>query len=230
MEQAVRVTGFLAMLAAILYSIGDVFLLAGKANMEDYPKLKPYVKLLSGTENMVALPFWRLSWGALLGVFAAPLTLAGYWQIYQGLSPAAPSAALPPILIWVASVAIGAFVHGTFYFFGEYVQALNSVSEESQPVIVEMIKRHKKILIVSYAPLLLLIVIASIWFSVLVASGGTRFPVWMAAVNPVTLTFAWLLVKRILPRFIRDKAEGAGFNIAYFFFFLLTTITLWNSF
>ena len=230
MEQAIRITGFLAMLAAILFSIGDVFLLAGTARLEDYPKLKPYEKLLSGAEKMVDFPFWRLAWGALLGVFAAPLTLAGFWQIYHGLASASPNAALPPVLIWVVTAVVGAFVHGTFYFFGEYVQALNNVSEDSRPVIVEMIKRHKKILIVSYAPLLLLIVVASIWFSVLVASGGTHFPVWMAAVNPVTLTIAWLLVKRILPRFIRDNAEGAGFNIAYFFFFLMTTITLWNSF
>ena len=77
MEQAIRITGFLGMLAAILYAIGDVLLLAGRARIEDYPKLKPYEKLLSGAERMVALPFSRLAWGALLGVFATPLTLAG---------------------------------------------------------------------------------------------------------------------------------------------------------
>jgi hypothetical protein len=228
MEQAVRVTGILAMLAALLYGIGDVFLLAGKVNLDDYPKLKPYAKLLSDTERMVAFPFWRLAWGALLGVFATPLYLAGMWQIYHGLSPLGLNAALPPVLIWVVSAVIGAFVHGTFYFFGEYVQALNKVGDDSQHVIVGMIERHKKILIISYAPVLLLAVIASIWFSALVAFGGSRFPVWMAAVNPVTLTVAWLLSKRVLPGFIRDRLEGAGFNIAYFFFFLMTTITLWN--
>lgn len=226
MDQAIRITGFLGMLAAILYSVGDAFLLAGRARIEDYPNLKPYEKLLSGTERMAALPFWRLAWGALLGVFATPLTLAGFWQIYQGLQPAA---ALPPVSLWVVSAVVGAFVHGTFYFFGEYVQALNRVGADSQPVIAGMIERHKKVLIVSYAPVLLLAVIASFWFSILVASGGTRFPVWMAAVNPVTLFVTWLVVKRILPAFVRENAEGAGFNIAYFGFFLATTIALWNS-
>ena len=64
--------------------------------------------------------------------------------------------------------------------------------------------------------------------SVLVALGRTVFPVWMAAVNPVTMTIAWMLVKRILPQFVRDWTEGAGFNIAYFFFFACVTITLWK--
>jgi hypothetical protein len=91
-----------------------------------------------------------------------------------------------------------------------------------------MIERHKKVLIISYAPVLILIIIASILFSILVASGDTAFPVWMAAVNPLTMTIAWLIVKRILPQFVRDGAEGAGFNIAFMAFFACTTITLWN--
>ena len=217
------------MLAAVLYSIGDALLLAGKATVEEYPRLKPHEKLLSGAERMVSLSFSRLAWGALLGVFATPLILAGFWQLYQALSTASASAALPPVLLWVASAVVGAFVHGTFYFFGEYVQALNAVDLQDQPVIVRMMERHKKILIVSYLPVLAFAIIASIWFSVLVARGGTSFPLWMAAVNPVTLFLAWLAVKRLLPRLIRDNLEGAGFNIAYFAFFLTTTVVLWNG-
>jgi dolichol kinase len=111
---------------------------------------------------------------------------------------------------------------------GEYVQALNKVEDGSQPVIAEMIARHRKVLIITYAPLLILIIIASILFSILVASGQTAFPVWMAAINPVTMTIAWMLLKRLLPRFVRDGTEGAGFSIAYLIFFACTTITLWN--
>jgi hypothetical protein len=51
----------------------------------------------------------------------------------------------------------------------------------------------------------------------------------MAAINPVTLTIAWMILKRILPQFVRDWTEGAGFNIAYLAFFACTTITLWNK-
>jgi len=232
MEQLIaplRVTGLLALLGALLYAIGDVLLLASKVNLDDYPKLKPFAKLLLDAERMIVLSPNRMIWGALLGVFATPLVFAGYWQVYQGLGGANASAVLATVGLFGCASIVGAFVHGTFYFMGEYVQALNNVKEDSQQVIVKMIERHKKVLIISYAPVLIIIVIASIMFSILVASGNTAFPAWMMWINPVTMTIAWLILKRILPQFIRDAAEGAGFNIAYLAFFACTTITLWNG-
>ena len=225
---ALRITGLLALLGALLYAIGDVLLLASKASLEDYPRLKPFAKLLSDAEKMVVLPPSRMIWGALLGVFATPLVLAGFWQVYQGLNGAAQSLTFLTALLFIIASVIGAFVHGTFYYMGEYVQALNKVEDGSQAVIADMIARHRKVLIITYGPILLLIVIASILFSVLVASGKTAFPVWMVAVNPVTLTIAWMLFKRVLPQFVRDHTEGAGFNIAYLVFFACTTAALWN--
>ena len=224
----IQVTGILAILGAVLYAIGDVLLLASQASLDNYPKLKHYAKLLSDAEKMVVLSPNRMIWGALLGVFATPLVLPGFWQIYQGLAGANESLALTTALLFAIGSVIGAFVHGTFYFMGEYVQALNKVDEHSQVIIADMIARHRKVLIITYAPVLLIILIASILFSVLVATNETHFPRWMAAVNPVTLTIAWLIVKRILPKFIADSLEGAGFNIAYFVFFLCTTLILWN--
>jgi len=224
-----RITGLLSLAGALLYAIGDVLLLAGKARLEDYPKLKPFIKLLSDAEKMVALSPNRMIWGALLGVFATPLVLTGFWQVHQGLSGANESLTLATGLLFATASVVGAFVHGTFYYMGEYIQALNKVEDGSQPVIADMIARHRKVLIITYAPVILLILIASVLFSILVASGKTGFPVWMAAVNPVTMTIAWLAIKRIFPQFIRDWTEGAGFNIAYLAFFACTTITLWNK-
>jgi len=232
MEQLItplRISGLLALLGAFLYAIGDVLLLASKVNLDDYPKLKPFAKLLSDAEKLVVLSPNRMIWGALLGVFATPLVLAGFWQVYQGLRGANASVVLATVLLFGSASVIGAFVHGTFYFMGEYVQALNKVEEGSQAVIADMIARHRKVLIVSYAPVLIIIIVASVLFSVLVATQDTAFPEWIAAINPVTMTIAWLILKRLLPQFVRDAAEGAGFNIAYMAFFACTTITLWNG-
>jgi hypothetical protein len=206
-----------------------VLLLASKVKLDDYPKLKPFAKLLSDAEKMVVLPPNRLIWGALLGVFATPLMLIGFWQVYQGLGEGNAAWALATVGLFGTASVIGAFVHGTFYYMGEYIHALNEVQEDSQPVVAEMIARHRKVLIVTYAPVLLFILLASILFSVLVASGKTAFPVWMAMVNPVTMTVAWMLLKRVLPQFVRDWTEGAGFNIAYLLFFACTTVSLWNG-
>lgn len=223
-----RITGVLALIGALLYAVGDVLLLASKARLDDYPRLKPFAKLLSDAEKMVALPPNRLIWGALLGVFATPLVMLGFWQVYQGLGGADASWALAAMGLFGTASVIGAFVHGTFYYMGEYIHALNDVQEGSQAVVAEMIGRHRKVLIVTYAPVIIFILLASIIFSVLVASGRTSFPTWMAAVNPVTMTIAWMLIKRILPQFVRDWTEGAGFNIAFMLFFACTTFTLWK--
>jgi len=223
-----RISGLIALTGSFLYALGDVLLLASKVKLDDYPKLKPFIKLLSDAEKMVVLSPNRMIWGALLGVFATPLVLAGYWQMYHGLTGANTSLVLVTVLLFGCASVIGAFVHGTFYYLGEYVLALNKVNEESQSVIADMIVRHRKVLLISYLPVMVMVVIASILFSVLVATQKTAFPVWMAALNPFILIIAWLLLKRILPQFIRDWTEGAGFNIAFFIFFALTTTIFWN--
>lgn len=225
-----QITGLLAAIGAFIYAVGDVLLLAGKINIDEYPRLKSYQKLLSDAEKMVKFSSERMMWGALIGVFSTPLILAGFWPIYQGLAGGDQTLRLITGILFAIASIIGTFVHGTFFYMGEYVKALNSVNEDSQQIIADMIVRHRKVMIITYAPLLILIVIASILFSVIVSTGLTHFPTWMIAVNPVTLTIIWLLLKRVLPRFITDVTEGAGFNIAYFAFFICTTLTLWNRF
>ncbi|HEY5729388.1 MAG TPA: DUF6796 family protein [Anaerolineales bacterium] len=225
---AIKTTGLLAFLGALIYAVGDVLLLASKVNLDDYPKLKPFAKLLSDAEKMIVLSPYRMMWGALLGVFATPLVLLGYWQVYQGLGGGKDWAVLATVGLFGSASVIGAFVHGSFLYLGEYIHALNNISDDSQDMLVRMIERHKKVMIVTYAPLLTFIFIASIMFSILVWQGNTSYPVWMAGVTPLTMTIAWMLIKRILPRFVQDWTEGAGFNIAFMAFFAFTTITLWK--
>lgn len=226
---ALRITGLAAILGSFLYAVGDVLLLASKVNLDEYPNLKPFAKLLSDSEKMAVLSPKRMMWGALIGVFATPLILLGFWQVYQGLGGGNDRAVLATVGLFGSASVIGAFVHGSFFYLGEYVQALNNVDEKSQSVIASMIERHKKVMVVTYAPLLIFIIIASILFSIVVASGKTSFPDWMAAITPLTMTIAWMLVKRFLPQVIRDWTEGAGFNIAYMAFFICTTFSLWSG-
>jgi hypothetical protein len=225
---SIQLTGALGGLGALIYAIGDVLLLAGRINIDQHPKLKPFQKLLSDAVKMATLSSEKMMCGALIGVFATPLVIAGFWQVYQGLAGANNTLAFVTFILFSISSVIGAFVHGTFFYMGEYVKALENVHEESQQIIVGMIERHKKLLMISYLPILFIVLMASILFSILVGMGGTHFPTWMVAINPVTLTIAWLLLKRVLPKFVSDATEGAGFNIAYFVFFTCSTITLWN--
>ena len=225
----VNLAGLIAIVGAFVYAVGDVLMLAGKVDMADYPNLQAHLKLLSGVERMAGVSKRRLMWGGLLGVFAPLLVMAGYWQVYRGLSLAGANLATPPIILFVSASVVGAFVHGSFIYAGEYVQALNAVSADSQSVLIGMFKRLKTILIITYPFLFVCIIAASVWYSAVVASGRTAFPNWMAAVNPVTAFGAWLIVKKILPSKAADATEGAGFNIAFLIFFVLTTWTLWGK-
>jgi hypothetical protein len=165
-------------------------------------------------------------WGGLLGVFATPLLLSSLWLLYFGLAPAGPWAAWPPVLLFGLGFVLAPFVHGSFIYLGEYVRALNRVSADSQAIIVDMFKRHRQVLTISYGVVAVAILAASLWFSAAVVVGGTRFPIWMALVNPITAILVWLVIRRLLPK-LTGFAEGAGFNIGFLAFFALTTATLW---
>lgn len=221
-----QLAGLLAIVGVTLYAASDVFLLASRVNIANYPNLQPHVKLLSGAEHMVALPEWRRIWGGLLGVLVTPLVVAGLWPLFYGLAPAGPWAVWPVVVLFGIGIVLAPFVHGSFIYMGEYVQALNQLAPNEQPVIVELINRHKKILIASYGPIMLAMVLGSIWFSVAVALGGTLFPQWMAAVNPITALIAWFILRRLIPP-LAVWFEGAGFNIALLVFFAFVTATIW---
>jgi hypothetical protein len=217
--------GLAAMLGALLYAIGDVLLLAGRAELSRHPNLQPHAKLLSGTERLAELSWPRLMWGGLLGVFATPLLLGSLWLLYSGLAPAGPWAAWPPVLLFGLGFILAPFVHGSFIYLGEYVQALDRVGTEAQAVIVGMYRRLRQVMLITYGALAAALVAASLWFSAAVFLGGTRFPPWMALVNPITTLLAWLVLRRLIPSLARHL-EGAGFNIAFLAFFVAATITL----
>jgi hypothetical protein len=229
-----QIAGFVGMFGSTLYAAGDVLLLAPTAAA--HQERRPFPVDVSGDwalrrrvplfEELARLPYWRLRWGALLGVIGAPLTAAGLWLFYEGISPAGPWLTLPPTLLFLAATIAGPFVHGSFGYVGDVVQTLYTVSEANRPLLLALMRRHVVTLLVRYAPLLLAMIVASFWGSVAILSGSTRFPTWVAAVNPVTMTIAWLLLKQGLPKRAGDFLQGAGFNIAWFAWMATITATI----
>ncbi len=215
------------MVGAALYAAGDVLLLAPHAaargdrrplpvDVSNDRILRRRVALL---EELARLPYWRLRWGALLGVIGAPLTIAGLWLFYRSVSSAGPWLALPPTMLFLAATVTGPFVHGSFAYVGETVQALYAVDEGRQPMLAAMVRRQMVTIMMCYGPLVLAVIVASAWATYAILTGRTRLPTWLAWVNPVTMTMAWLLLKTILPRRVGMLLQGAGFSIAYFAWF-----------
>lgn len=231
---ALHLAGIVSMVGAALYAAGDVLLLA--PNASEHGERRPLPVDVRGDrvlrrrvallEVIASLPYWRLRWGALLGVIAAPLTVAGLWLFYRGVEPAGPWLALPPTLLFLAATVTGPFVHGSFAYVGETVQALYRVGEADRPLLLAMVRRQIVTILVSYAPLMLAVIVASVWATYTILTGRTRFPTWLAAINPVTMTIAWLLLKKVLPRAIGESLQGAGFNIAFFAWFAAMAVTV----
>jgi len=222
-----RIAGTVGILGSVLYAAGDVLLLAPEAaeHLERRPlpidasqdrMLRRRVSLL---EDLAQLPHWRLRWGALLGVIGGPLTLGGLWVLYRGLETAGPAAAIPPTLLLLAATVAAPYVHGSFGSVGETVHALYAADDVHRPMLADMMRRQVVTVMMAYAPLFLCVIAASVWSSWVIFTGGTRFPTWVAAVNPVTATIAWLLVKQILPRRVSAFFQGASFNLAYIVWF-----------
>jgi hypothetical protein len=229
-----QIAGVVGMIGAVLYAIGDVLFLAPEAAA--HAERRPFPVDVSNDrilrrrapllEDLARLPYWRLRWGALLGVIGAPLTLAGLWMFYRSVLPAGPWLAVPPTMLLLAATVTGPFVHGSFAYVGETAQALYAADDRQRPLLVAMVRRQIVTIMIAYGPLMLAVIVASAWAAAAILTGRTRLPNWMAAVNPVTMTFAWLLVKMILPKRIAALLHGAGFNIAYLAWFAAVTVTL----
>jgi hypothetical protein len=225
----VRLAGILGMVGAAMYAAGDVLLLAVRIEPSAHPRLAPHTKLLAGSERMAGLDVRRIAPGGLLGVFGTPFVVLGWWVMFRGLEPAGPVASAPPAALFAAASIIGAFVHGWFMAIADDVRLLDRVDGPASELVLEVVRRHRRILIGSYAPLAAFIVVASAWYSVAVLAGGTAFPTWLAALNPVVLLILLVVVRRLLPARIGDRFEGSAISLAYLVFFALTTATLWNG-
>lgn len=218
-----QIAGVVGMVGSIVYGLGDVLFLAVEAAA--HGERRPFPVDVSNDrilrrrapllEDLARLPYWRLRWGALLGVIGAPLTVAGLWMFYRSVLPAGPWLAVPPTMLLLAATVTGPFVHGSFAYVGETAQALYTVDDRHRPLFAAMLRRQIVTIMIAYGPLMLAVIVASGWAAAAILTGRTRLPTWMAAVNPVTMTIAWLLLKMILPKRIAALLHGAGFNIAY---------------
>jgi hypothetical protein len=173
----VRFAGVLAIIAAVINGIGDIFYQGVKDGVYD-----------SNMEFMWKIPAHYLRFGAYIGLFVIPFALAGYWHVYQGIKQAGRWLSLPPFLIAIYTIPIGCAVHfGLFYpalvghqiigDSGEVVKVLNSLHTSMNDVngVISLVYQ-------------LGIVIFSLWWMILVLIGRTRYPRWFGILNPLVLT------------------------------------------
>jgi hypothetical protein len=157
-----------------------------------------------------------------------PFVMSGAWVLYHALIPAGPWFSTPPALLWLAGYPIGAFIHGSFIYYGGSIQAWNEAQGPYKTEMEDLVFRMTKVLILSYLVFFTLAIVTSTWYMLAVLQGTTALPLWMAFMNPVLMTLVYmLLARKLIPLSIMKYVQGAGFNIVYIIFFALLLGFVW---
>ena len=224
-----RLAGLLGMAGALLYVIADALLLAVRPAPDRHPRLAPHAAVVGSMAKLAELDDRRITIGGLLGVFATPLVLAGWWLVHEALVPAGAAPAAVATIAFIVACVIGAFAHGWFMALADSIRLLDRASEADGPVVAATVARQSRTLAIAFIPIGIAAVVGSVAFSLVVLGGDTALPTWMAAVNPLVILGGFILLRRILPARLSDPLEGTGFSVAYLVLFLLTTVAAWDG-
>jgi len=162
----------------------------------------------------------RLFIGHFLGVAAAPLYIAGYWQLTANLFPARRQLRLIVFAICAYAFIIGTVWIGQRAFLGLTVQAISS--GRADPGLLASLSTLND-------PLINVLRIAILGFSLLwvlmVSSGRTRYPRWMAWLSPaflITMIFGLYAVWPVIGSWF----VPAALNVAHIILFSASLLTL----
>lgn len=205
----IRVATYIALAAALLGAVADVLLLYnpnGGYEMDDY-------------RFMLDLAPTRILIGHFLGIVFIPLEMLGLFQVYRALKPAGEGWAWAIVVSALYLGFPGVVYHGT-------VASTSSVLRlmEQAP---ELVKPEWDFIRLQVDPLAAALpigfVIMTIILTYVILKKPTLYPKWMAWCNPLTFYALFLICYLIIPP-LGSLLIPAGFNLAFFFFFLFSLI------
>jgi hypothetical protein len=164
----------------------------------------------------------RLVGGALLGVFAIPLVLAGIAFIFRGLAPAGPWWSLPAVLVAAFAYVIGAGFHAVI---GPFAIAIRDTAEELRPTSATLASM-RRIFDPLRTALWLSIFASSVLVFAAILSGKTLYPQWSAAMSPFPVVIAFRIACKIAPPTISGALVPAGGNLATLIFMIVSLAVL----
>ncbi len=199
-SRAVVIAGFVGLFGALLTGTGEFLLhYDALARFADY-------------EFFAGISVQRTTIGHFFGTLGAPLYLVGSWHIYLMLKPASPRWSLVAFLVTAYGFVVGAVWIGS----RASISALLNSPEASQTM--ELIALYD----LRYEALLQIIRIAVLVLSVifvwLTLSGRSRYPKWMAILNPILLIIGSFVVYAVAPA-IGKYLMPIALNVAFFIFF-----------
>lgn len=195
-------TGIVGLIGAVLTGAGEFIL--------HYDALARF----SGEyQFFVGIDAERTTIGHFIGVLGAPLYLVGCWHIYLMLRPANSTWSLLAFFIAAYGFVVGVVWIGSRASISALVNAPGS--PEIEQLITMYDFRYESLLqIIRFAVLIL-----SVIFVWLTLTGRSRYPKWMAILNPILLIVASFLVYAMAPA-VGKYLMPIALNVAFAVFFV----------
>lgn len=129
-----------------------------------------------------SVPDARQSLGHFLAILAAPLYLPGYWHLTRNLAPARPRLATALFGLTSYAFILGAVWIGQRYFLATTVKAI--AAGDANNALLHDLAAHNEPLVNALRLAMVIFSVAWVW---LIASGQSRYPRWMAIFSPALL-------------------------------------------
>ena len=171
---------------------------------------------------LAEVPYKGLIWGHFLGIFAIPLTLAGYRMVCHALEPMGENVAWGVFGLVVLMFFSGVGYHGSLIFIAQALKDGQSIEN-----LLFYFEPLGATLLFGFAAL-------SLTLMILILSLKTRYPRWVALFNPLFIFLFCLASYFLLPKFpflpqIGNILLLAGFNLANALFLFISWIALRNK-
>jgi hypothetical protein len=220
LELVIRVCGVAGILASLGMVVADI-LMYGRS---DSFKRLPYLRRAAG------LPFWRLHVSSFLGVGLIPIVALGFVPLFYALMPSGLSMALIVTGLFVYFMGMGDGTHASCsdqYLLHRAREKESDNSPEAR-VLDSVISEQGKMNDVLVWMVRIALLLGSLTYSVLVLTGNTQLPVWMAIINPFLLTAFAIYSERWMPPAIAGYLYPIKVYFGIIPLQILTLVYMWN--
>lgn len=212
--------GLAGIIAALLTIISD-FILIGRPN-------SAYSFLKLGTESMADIAQWRITAGVFIGVVMLPFQIAGLIPVYYGLKPSGRIMPLIVVITNAHALIMGVAFHISYAFIGSGWKLYYETGSGNK-LTSEIVKRFdfywKVIVVIMLTELLF----SSIIYVLIIMTGKTLYPKWMAILNPLCVSLFMFPFIFILPAPVGGFIAPAYLNISTMVYFSFSTAVIYKK-
>lgn len=209
----IRNAGIIGITAVIITIISDMILLGRPAAAFSFFDLM--------TESMAELAPWRITTGTFLGVFALPFQIAGIVPLYFGLKQAGNRLALVVLGSAAYGLIMGVAFHVSYAYMGSAWQLFYK-ADAGKDQIQKMLSQFEVYWMIIIVTVFAVLLIASVCYFILIMSGKSAYPKWMAFLNPICIFALVFVLVLPIPAPVGGYIAPVYLNFSTFVLFVLS--------